>query len=126
MAANINNQVAAVSRDYFAVASSGSPHIRIYSIQAKEAAHVLQLAASTPPSQQDLQLRCTALAFAWCPLTHSYEDDPTAWDLDGRFLWCGQSDGDLRIVDLFTGQWVERRGNAHSHPVTFLRPFVAY
>jgi hypothetical protein len=32
-------------------------------------------------------------------------------------MWVGWSDGDLWMINLFTGQVLERRVSAHSHPI---------
>jgi hypothetical protein len=58
-------------------------------------------------SSQKSEAKVTAMAFV--PALRK--------DLDSKFLLVGFSDGDLIMLNIFTGQILERRLSAHSHAV---------
>ena len=87
------------SRGYVVTATSS---IKIFSAQTGECTLTLQ------PSKPELKV----LAMGFVP--------SMSREHDGKYLWVGFSDGDLWMVNIFTGEVCERRVSAHSYAVNFI------
>ncbi|KAI3651147.1 hypothetical protein MP228_004628 [Amoeboaphelidium protococcarum] len=133
---------AAIGRGYLAV---GSQTLKLYNLQTGDLAFTVQLnvqsssssnqssslgsssnqSSSSSQSKQQESAKCSALCFATVPILPGHSGSQlNAWDTEYRYLWVGARDGEVYIVDVFSGEIVERRSSAHSHAITFIERVV--